>query len=70
MTKLNRLEENIGAAAVKLTPEDYATSTLLPPTLAAVRDPDDLRRLLASELPRHRPQNHFLYFHRPLPGDP
>ena len=31
-----------------------------------VADPDDLRCLPPADLPRHRPQNHFLHFHRPL----
>jgi hypothetical protein len=39
---------------------------LSPATHLTVADADDLRRLKPGQLPRHGPQYHFLYLHRPL----
>src|SRR5256714_12999655 len=40
--------------------------TFAPAPNVPVADSDDLRCLPPRDLPRHSPQNHFLYFHRPL----
>src|SRR5207245_11597365 len=40
--------------------------TFAPAPHVPVADSDDLRCLPPRDLPRHSPQNHFLYFHRPL----
>src|ERR1017187_8198797 len=51
---------------VKQTPEPKLFIPFMPAPHLPVADPDDLRRLPPPDLLRQRPQNHFLYLHRPL----
>src|ERR1700674_2106499 len=58
--------------ATTAIPQSVIPPFLIPPVPTPhlpLADPEDLRRLPPGDPLGHRSQDHFLYFHRPLPGD-
>ncbi len=66
----NPLRRRLASSPVKQPPKPAFLVALSPAPHVPIADADNFRRLIPGNLLRHRLQNHFLYFHRPLHRGP